>query len=79
MIDAILAQYAEKLATTRAEYRKRLSQKEIFDLARSQRERVLWELSIENGLSWCEAQLAWTQKARHRLRDAKHTKKRSTR
>ena len=79
VVDAVLAQYAEKLATTRAAYRTRLSQKGIFDLARSQREKVLWELSIENGLSWCEAQLAWTQKARRRLRDAKQIKKRSIR
>jgi PadR family transcriptional regulator, regulatory protein AphA len=76
-IDALLAQFAEKLEATRAEYSARLSQKEIFNLARSRREQVMWELSIENGLSWCDAQLAWTERARRRLRATKRSKRSS--
>jgi len=76
--DAVLQQYEEQLAASLVEYQARLSGKQIFDLARSPRERVLWELSIENGLSWCEAQLAWTKRARHRLSAVKRTKARHT-
>lgn len=67
-LDAVLAGYAVDLEARRREYQARLSAKEILDLARSPRERMLWELSIENGLAWCEAQLGWTRRARQRLK-----------
>jgi PadR family transcriptional regulator AphA len=67
-LDAVLARYAESLAGERAEYEARLSMKEIFALARSKREATLWRLSIEHGLAWCDAELAWTAKARRALR-----------
>jgi DNA-binding PadR family transcriptional regulator len=67
-LDALLADYAEKIAATRAEYERRLSAKEIFSLARSEREAALWSLSIEHGLAWCDAELAWIRKARPKLR-----------
>jgi DNA-binding PadR family transcriptional regulator len=64
---AMLSHYAESLRATRAEYRTRLGAKEIFSLARSKREALLWSLSIENGLAWCEAQIGWTEDALKRL------------
>jgi PadR family transcriptional regulator AphA len=62
-----LTGYAQSLQQTRSEYQARLASQAIFSLARSERERVLWELSIENGLAWCEAQIAWTERALKRL------------
>jgi PadR family transcriptional regulator, regulatory protein AphA len=67
LLDAMLAGYERALEERRVEYRERLEAKEIFDLARSERERELWKLSIENGLAWCDAQLAWAVRARRRL------------
>jgi DNA-binding PadR family transcriptional regulator len=64
---ATLTQYTSALQATRAEYQARLSAKEIFSLARSKREAVLWELAIENGLAWCEAQIVWVERALKRL------------
>jgi DNA-binding PadR family transcriptional regulator len=67
LLDDVLAGYERALEERRAEYEARLGAKEIFDLARSERERELWKLSIENGLGWCDAQLAWVVRARKRL------------
>lgn len=67
LLDDILAGYERSLDERRAEYDARLGAKQIFDLARSERERELWKLSIENGLAWCDAQLAWVARARKRL------------
>jgi PadR family transcriptional regulator AphA len=66
-LNDVLAQYADSLRDTRSEYRARLGAKEIFALARSPREALLWQLSIENGLAWCEAQLTWAEDALKRL------------
>jgi len=66
-LDAVLAQHEHELSLRQAEYAARLESPEIFELARTSRERVLWELSIENGLAWCTAQLEWTREARRRL------------
>ncbi|WP_437990051.1 PadR family transcriptional regulator [Sorangium sp. So ce145] len=68
VLDDVLAKYGDSLAATRAEYTARLSMKEIFSLARSKREATLWRLSIEHGLAWCDAELAWVDKARRELR-----------
>lgn len=67
-LDEVLEAYGASLAGTRAEYTARLAMKEIFALARSKREATLWRLSIEHGLAWCDAELAWLDKARHELR-----------
>jgi PadR family transcriptional regulator AphA len=75
-IEAVLATHQEELEARREEYRARLSSPEIFALARSPRERLLWELSIENGLGWCEAQLEWTRQARRRLGKARPRRRR---
>ena len=74
ILDGVLEQYGEKLVATRVGYELRLSMKEIFELARSPRERVLWELSIDSGIGWCEAQIAWCKKARRRLASVKRGK-----
>jgi DNA-binding PadR family transcriptional regulator len=66
-LDAVLEQYAAGMRATLAEYTERRDSPEIFAVARSSRERALWELSIDNGISWCEAQLGWLDKARKRL------------
>ncbi|MCB9764469.1 MAG: PadR family transcriptional regulator [Alphaproteobacteria bacterium] len=65
--DGLLAHLQAELEASRAEYAARLERPEIFTLARSEREALLWRLSIENGLAWCEAQLAWAARARAAL------------
>jgi PadR family transcriptional regulator, regulatory protein AphA len=70
-LDAVLETYEQQMAATRAEYQARLSSPQIFSLARSKREATLWKLSIENGLAWCEAMLAWTRRARKQLKRSK--------
>ncbi len=67
VLDGILADYAEGVAATRSEYTDRLALGEIFALARSEREAALWRLSIEHGLAWCDAELAWVARARQEL------------
>jgi DNA-binding PadR family transcriptional regulator len=66
-LDLVLERYEEGLTATQADYRGRLSAKEIFSLARSKREAELWKLSIEHGLAWCDTELQWVQEARRRL------------
>ena len=66
-LDAALARHAEELQQKRAEYKARLAMPEIFALARSEREALLWRLSIDNGLTFVEAQLRWTARARAAL------------
>lgn len=68
VVEGLFEHYEAELSQRRAEYRARLGMAEIFALARSEREAVLWRLSIENGLAWCEAQLRWAADARTRLR-----------
>lgn len=67
VLDGLLAGYQSALSETLAEYRGRLAHPKIFSLARSPREATLWRLSIENGLAYCEAQLAWVERARKEL------------
>jgi DNA-binding PadR family transcriptional regulator len=67
VLDEVLARYEASILVTRGEYTARLAMKEIFALARSKREAALWRLSIEHGLAWCEAELAWVDKARREL------------
>lgn len=68
VLDDVLAKYGAATAQTRADYAARLATKEIFSLARSKREAALWRLSIEHGLAWCDAEIAWVAKARRELR-----------
>lgn len=58
-LEAQLTRAATELEARRQEYRARLERPEIFSLARSPREALLWRLAIEQGLAWCETQLAW--------------------
>lgn len=67
-LDGVLNVYRASVAATREDYTARLAMKEIFSLARSRREATLWKLSIEHGLAWCDAELAWLAKARRALR-----------
>ncbi len=67
-LDEVLAGYRASIVATRADYVARLTMKEIFSLARSKREATLWRLSIEHGLAWCDAELAWLDRARRALR-----------
>lgn len=67
-LDEVLDAYRASVTATRAEYMARLAMKEIFSLARSKREATLWRLSIEHGLAWCDAELAWLARARRALR-----------
>jgi len=66
-LDGALARHAAELEARRQEYQGRLSSPQIFSLARSEREALLWRLSLQNGLGWCEAQLAWVATARREL------------
>jgi PadR family transcriptional regulator, regulatory protein AphA len=79
VLDEHLARYVEVLEATRAEYQARLHLKDIFSLARSPREALVWRLSLENGLAWVEAQVAWGLRARRALRPRRSTTKRSRR
>ena len=73
-LDAALAEYEEALRQRLADYRARLENDSIFVLARSAREDLIWRLSIENGIAWCDAQLKWLRSARGRLAAVpKHT------
>ena len=63
-LESILGGYARGVAATRAEYAARLSDENIFSLARSVREAAIWRLSIEHGVAWCEAELRWIERAR---------------
>lgn len=75
-LDEVLAGYEEGLAETRAEYTSRIGATRIFALARSARERELWELALEHGLAWVEVEQAWVKKARKRLQKTPSTNKR---
>lgn len=66
-LDAALADYEDGLRVRQKEYRARMDDEAIFGLARSDRERLIWTLSIEGGLAWCGSQLAWAHNARSRL------------
>jgi PadR family transcriptional regulator, regulatory protein AphA len=77
-VDGLLDHYVAELSQRRAEYEARLAMREIFALARSEREATLWRLSIDNGLAWCDAQLAWAARARAQLGAVRH-EPRSTR
>jgi DNA-binding PadR family transcriptional regulator len=75
-LDRALARHAEELQQKREEYKARLAMPEIFSLARSPREALLWRLSIDNGLVFVEAQLRWTTRARAALSGTEEPPKR---
>lgn len=66
-LDTLLDDYSQKLTQTLSEYEERLNAVKIFSLARSKRESTIWKLSIENGITWCKAELSWIEKARKEL------------
>jgi PadR family transcriptional regulator AphA len=66
-LDALLDRYQRDMEATRAEYAARLESADIFDLARTPREAAIWRLSIEHGIGWCDAEIAWLRKARLEL------------
>lgn len=66
-LDTLLAEYRRSLQERRDALAARLQSQEIFELARTPREALLWSLSIENGLAFCDAELAWLVRARRRL------------
>lgn len=67
-LDGMLAQFQDELKTRRNEYVERQSSPAILSLARSDRERTLWELSLEQGIRWCDQQIEWLAEARRKLR-----------
>ena len=60
----ILDGYAGRVVETRKEYVARLTDENVFSLARSAREAAIWKLSIEHGIAWCDAELEWIERAR---------------
>ena len=66
-LDELLAEYEAGLRGRLDEYRERLAATRIFAIARDAREQLVWSLSIENGIAWCESQLAWLESARTQL------------
>jgi PadR family transcriptional regulator AphA len=70
-LDQVLQRYGDTLDATRAEYAARAHSEQIFALARNDREATLWSLSIEHGLAWCDAELAWLTRARRELTSSK--------
>ncbi len=77
VLDEVLRAYHESVSAVRADYAARLKAPEIFELARSEREAALWQLSIEHGLAWCDLEMGWAQKARRRLEGLPPTTKRA--
>ena len=67
VLDEVLAQYELSLEYTRKEYEGRATSPQIFALARSRREAVLWKLSIEHGVEWVDMELRWIRRARREL------------
>ena len=59
------------MTATRTEYAARLASTDIFNLARSPREAAIWRLSIEHGIGWCDAEIAWLRRARPELSDSR--------
>ena len=59
------------MEATRTEYAARLASADIFDLARSTREAAIWRLSIEHGVGWCDAEIAWLRRARLELGESR--------
>jgi len=78
-LDERLARYAEGVLAMRRDYEGRLESDAILSLARSPRERAVWQLAIEHGLGWCDAELAWIARARKQLSRAPKGRKRWTR
>jgi len=68
----ILDGYARGITASRTEYAARLTDANVFSLARSAREAAIWKLSIEHGIAWCDAELRWIERARGLL--ARRTK-----
>lgn len=66
-LDRVLSAYAEGVAATRAEYLSRAEAPEIFSLARSAREALLWRLALDHGLAWCDMEEQWIARARQAL------------
>jgi PadR family transcriptional regulator, regulatory protein AphA len=66
-LEAVLTSYADAMREREREYRLRLDDKRIFSLARSARERALWQLSIEHGLDWCRMEIAWIERTLKKL------------
>ena len=60
----ILDGYERGIAETRTAYVARLTDENVFSLARSAREAAIWKLSIEHGIAWCDAELKWIERAR---------------
>lgn len=74
-LDEVLARYQSALETTRKDYEGRSSAPEIFSLARSKREAVLWKLSIEHGIEWVDMELRWIRRARRELSGTARTRR----
>ena len=67
VLDELLARYEQALEATRREYEGRATAPQIFSLARSRREAVMWRLSIEHGVEWVDMELRWIRRARREL------------
>ncbi|MGN6110506.1 MAG: PadR family transcriptional regulator [Kofleriaceae bacterium] len=67
VLDQVLAAYEQTLEATRKEYAARASAPEIFSLARSKREALLWKLSVDHGVEWVDMELRWIRRARREL------------
>ncbi len=59
----ILEGYARGIRASRMDYTARLTDENVFSLARSAREAAVWRLSVEHGIAWCDAELKWIRKA----------------
>jgi PadR family transcriptional regulator AphA len=68
VLDGVLARYEEGLVAARREYAARRDEPAIFSLARTRREAAVWRLSIDHGVEYCAAELAWVRRARRTLR-----------
>ena len=59
----LLEEYHAELGVVEASYQDRAGAAEIFGHARTSREALIWQLILENGLSWVRAERAWAARA----------------
>jgi PadR family transcriptional regulator, regulatory protein AphA len=59
----LLKEYIRELESIEREYRSRVGASQIFGLAASTREALLWRLILDNGLSWVHEEQTWAENA----------------
>ena len=69
VICGLFKTYQGELTAIEADLRSRKDAGQIFDNARSGRERLLWRLILDNGTAWVQTELTWTANALESLKE----------